>query len=144
MSAHTASSLAAEIRNISGVLHDMKDEASRFVQTRFGLLKAELQEKLPTLKIAAILAALGAVLLATAYLLLTEALVAFVAILFKDSTYSWVFAFLSVGLLWVLLGGIALFFARREFALKGIMPRRTVEVLKADKIWLETEAKSQV
>ena len=144
MSAHTTNSLASDLRNISAVLHEMKVEATQFVQTRIALLKAELQEKLPTLTTAAILTAAGALLLATAYLLLTLALVALAAIIFKDSDYRWVFAFLSVGLLWSLTGGVALFSAKREFAVKGLLPRRTLEVLKGDKIWLESEAKSQL
>lgn len=143
MSAHTTNSLASDIRNISEVLHEMKDEATQFVQTRIALLKGELQEKLPTLTTAAILTAAGALLLATAYLLLTLALVALAAIVFNDSDYRWVFAFLSVGFLWSLTGGVALFSAKRKFAVKGLMPRRTVEVLKGDKIWLESE-KSQL
>ena len=144
MSAHPTPGVAADLRNISAVLREMKDEAAQFARTRMALLKAELEEKLPSLKSAAVFAVLAALLLGTAYLLLTGAVVVAAAILFKDSDYRWVFAFLSVGILWSLIGGIAFFLAKRKFAAKGLVPRRTVAVLKGDKIWLETEANNQI
>lgn len=144
MSAHPTPGVAADLRNISAVLREMKDEAAQFARTRMALLKAELEEKLPSLKSAAVFSVLAALLLGTAYLLLTGAVVVAAAILFKDSDYRWVFAFLSVGILWSLIGGIAFFLAKRKFAAKGLVPRRTVAVLKGDKIWLETEANNQI
>lgn len=133
-----------ETRGVAVVLNEMKDEAKQFVRTRIELLKNELQEKLPNLKIAALLAVGGGVLLGTAYLFLTLALVALVAVTFKDSDYRWAIAFLSVGVFWFILGGVALYFAKGEFELKGLMPSRTIGVLKGDKIWIEREAKNQI
>jgi uncharacterized membrane protein YqjE len=96
------------------------------------------------LSIAVLLAAAALVLLATAYLLLTVGLVALVAALFADNPYRWVFGFFGIAILLFLIGGTAAFFAKREFALKGIMPRRTFEVLKGDKVWLQREAKDHL
>lgn len=135
---------AHDARGVADVLHEMKEEAQQFVQTRFQLLKSELQEKLPNLKVASMLGVVGALLLYTSYLLLTLALVALVGVLFNGSEYRWVFAFLSVGVLWLILGGLSLFIASREFAVKGLLPKRTIAVLKGDKIWLEREAKTQL
>jgi len=135
---------AIENRSVVDVLNEMKEEAKRFLQTRMELLKSELKEKLPNLKIAALLAALGAVLLVTAYLLLTLALVALVAVAFKDNDYRWALALVSVGVLWCIIGGGALYFAKREFELKGLAPKRTIGVLKGDKIWIEREAKNEI
>ena len=144
MNSFSNNSVGGEIRNISATLHEIKDEASQFVQTRFTLLKSELREKLPNLKLAAVLGTAGALFVLTAYLLLTLALVALVAVLFKESDYRWVFALLGIAILWSVAGGIALYFAKREFGPQGIAPRRTFEVLKGDKIWLEKEAKNQL
>ena len=90
------------------------------------------------------LAALGLLLLGTAYLLFTLAAVGLVAAFFSQNPYRWFFAFLAVGILWCLFGGIAAYFAKREFELKRLMPRRTIEVLKDDKIWIQAEAKNQI
>ena len=90
------------------------------------------------------LAGVGALLLGTAYLLFTMALVGLVVAFFRDNPYRWFFAFAAVAVLWTVLGGIAAYFAKREFELKGLMPRKTIEVLKEDKIWIQAEAKNQL
>jgi hypothetical protein len=42
------------------------------------------------------------------------------------------------------LGGIAAYLAKYEFAMKEMMPRKTIEVLKQDKLWIQAEMKTQV
>ena len=131
-------------RGLGEIVAEMKAELKEFVETRFEMLKTEVQEKVKTLKIAAPLAGLGALLLGTAYLLFTMALVGLVVAFFRDNPYRWFFAFAAVAVLWTLLGGIAAYFAKREFELKGLMPRKTIEVLKEDKLWIQAEAKNQL
>jgi uncharacterized membrane protein YqjE len=130
-------------RPLAQVLSDAKQELQEFVQTRFQLLTTELQQKFRLLKVAALLAAIAAVLLSTAYILLTLTLVALVAVAFSESPYQWVFGFSVVGIFWAILGAVAGYFAKREFALKGITPSRTITVLKGDKIWIQSEARNQ-
>ncbi len=131
-------------RSLAAIIAEMKEELKEFVQTRSRMLKAEVQEKFTALKIAAPLAGVGALLLGTAYLLFTMALVALVSALFRDNPYRWCFAFAAIAVLWGLLGGIAAYLAKREFQLKGLLPKRTLELLKGDKLWLQAEAKSQI
>ena len=131
-------------RSLAAVIAEMKDELKEFAQTRIEMFKAEVQEKMKTLKIAAPLAAFGALLLMTGYLLFTMAFVGLAVAFFADNPYRWFFAFAIVAVLWTLLGGIAAYFAKREFEVKGLIPRRTIEVLKDDKIWIQTEAKNQL
>lgn len=131
-------------RTWAEVVADIKEELKEFAQTRIQLFKTESRQKLALLKIGVLLAAAAIVLLATAYLLLTMGLVALVAALFTDHPYRWVFGFFGISILWSLLGGTAAYFAKREFALKGILPRRTLEVLKGDKVWLQREAKDHL
>ena len=131
-------------RSLAAIVTEMKEELKDLVQTRIEMFRAELHEKLKTLKIAAPLAGLGALLLGTAYLLFTMALVGLVVAFFRDNPYRWFFAFAAVAVLWTLLGGIAAYFAKREFELKGLMPRKTIEVLKEDKLWIQAEAKNQL
>jgi uncharacterized membrane protein YqjE len=130
-------------RTLAQVLSDAKQELQEFVQTRFQLLTTELGQKSKLLKVAVLLAAIAAVLLSTAYILLTLALAALVAAAFPENPYRWVFGFLAVGILWAILGAIVGYFAKREFALKGIIPNRTITVLKGDKIWIQSEARNQ-
>jgi Putative Actinobacterial Holin-X, holin superfamily III len=131
-------------RSIAQVLSDTKDELKQFVDTRIAMLKAELQEKLKMLKLAAPLAAAGVVLLVTAYLLFTLSLVGLVFAFLPDNAFRWCLAFFAVAVLWSLLGGVAAYFAKREFELKGVIPNRTIRVLKGDKIWIQAEVKNRI
>jgi uncharacterized membrane protein YqjE len=131
-------------RNLASLLAEIKDEIRDFFQTRIAMLKTELQEKSRNLKTAAILAVSGLLLLITAYMLITLALVGLVAAAFPNSAFRWFFAFLAVGILWSILGGVAAYFAKRELEIKGLLPKRTIEVLKGDKVWVQTEVKNQI
>jgi len=131
-------------RSLASTLAEMKIELLDFLNTRIELLKTELQEKGKILKAAAPLGALGALLLATAYLLFTLALVSLVVVAFQDNPYRWFFAFLIVAFAWTVFGAIALYFAKRELEMKTLLPQRTIEVLKGDKIWIQAEVKNQV
>ena len=131
-------------RTLADVVATTKEDATEFVQTRVQLLKIELQQKAGALRVAALLAAVAIVLLGTAYILLTLALAALVAAALADNPYHWVFGFLTIAVLWLLAGGMAAYFAKREFDIRGVLPRRTIEVLKADKLWLQNEARNQL
>ncbi|HLZ43740.1 MAG TPA: phage holin family protein [Candidatus Sulfotelmatobacter sp.] len=131
-------------RNIAEVLTDIKEELKEFVQTRVAMLKAEVQEKVQTIKTAAPLAVLALVLLGTAYLLFTLALVALVMAFLPDNQYRWCIAFAAIAVLWTIIGGIAAYFAKRELEVKGLLPKRTIEVLKGDKVWVQAEVKNQI
>jgi uncharacterized membrane protein YqjE len=123
----------------TAILSDIKEEIKDFLQTRIELLQTEIREKLAYLKIAAPLAAAGLMLVVIAYLLITFALAAGVAAFFASNAYRWVFGFAIVGVLWGVLGGVAAYFAKRELELKNLAPKRTLEVLKGDKVWLNRE-----
>jgi len=127
-------------KNLAEIIAELKDEIKDFVQTRVELLKSEVRETLDAWKTAVPLAAAAVVLLVTAYLLLTIAVVAVVAVAFWNNPYHWLFAFLIVGVVWSLGGGILGWMALREFQSKGLFPKKTIEVLKADKIWIQSEA----
>jgi uncharacterized membrane protein YqjE len=128
-------------RSIAEVLAETKKEFKQFVETRIAMLKTELREKLKTLKVAAPLAAIGLVLLGTAYLLFTLSLVGLVFAFLPENAFRWCLACLAVALLWSILGGVAAYFAKREFELKGLMPNHTIRVLKGDKMWIQSEVK---
>lgn len=128
-------------KNLTALLGEMKHEVQEFVQTRLTMLKMELQEKVRTLKAAAPLAVMGVVLLLTAFLLFTLAMVALVFAGLPDNAFRWFFAFLAVALLWSIVGGLMAYLAKRELEVKGLLPKRTVEVLKEDKLWIQSEVR---
>lgn len=136
-------SSVANGRTLAEVVSDMKEEFKEFTQTRIALLQAELKEKTKTLKVAVALGGAALVLLVTAYLLLTLALVGLIATAFANSPYQWVLGFMIVGVLWLVVGGVCAYMAKRDIQARGIVPKRTIEVLKGDKVWLQSEARNQ-
>ncbi len=128
-------------KSVASLFAEMKQELQDFVQTRVTMFKVELQEKVRVVKAAAPFAVIGAVLLLTAYLLFTLALVALVFAFLPDNAYRWCIAFAAIGVLWSILGAIAAYMAKRELEVSGLLPKRTVEVLKEDKMWIQSEVK---
>ncbi len=127
-------------KNLAAIIAELKDEIKDFVQTRVEMFKSEVRETLDAWKTAVPLAAVAVVLLVTAYLLLTITVVALVAVAFWNNPYHWFFAFLIVGVVWSIGGGILGWMALHEFQFKGLFPKKTIEVLKADKMWIQSEA----
>jgi VIT1/CCC1 family predicted Fe2+/Mn2+ transporter len=129
-------------RGLRELIHEILAELKQFANTRFEVMKSEFQETVSSLKVAAPLAAVTLIFFLAAFLVLTGAAVALVAHAFAGSPWAWFLALVIVGVLWAIFGGISAFFAYNEIRSKGRFPKRTVEVLKADKAWLETEANS--
>jgi uncharacterized membrane protein YqjE len=129
-------------RSLAEVVAEMRDELKDFFQTRVQLLISELKEKVQNSKEAALLGGIAAVLGIMSLMLLTLALVGLIAVAFWGSPYAFFFAFLIVGVFYGMLAGMLTLGAVRKF--KGVAPKRTIEVLKEDKVWLQTEARSQV
>lgn len=131
-------------KNLTALLAEMKEELQDFVQTRIAMFKAELREKLEILKTAAPLGAAAALFLGTAYLLFTFALVGLIAAALGENPYRWFIAALCIAFLWTILGATAAYLAKRELEVKGLMPRRTIEVLKGDRMWVQSEVRNQI
>jgi len=131
-------------KSVAAILSDAKEELKEFLQTRIAMLSKELSERLRVLKVAGPLAAIAMLFLSTAYLLFTLTLVGLVVAFLRDNPYRWCVAFLAVALLWTIVGGIAGYFARRKFQIKELLPRDTINVLKEDKIWIQSEVRNRV
>lgn len=123
---------------MADVLHELKD----FIDTRVHMAKSEFQETMRSLKAGVPLALCALAFAGIGFLMLTVAAVAIVTVAFAGSPYQWFFAFLIVGILWIVVGAISAFFAYNEFRGQGRFPKKTLEVLKADKVWLQNEARS--
>ena len=130
-------------RSLGAILSDIADELKEFLNTRIQMIKAELRETMTAVSVAIPLGMVALILAGTGFLLLTAAVVALVAAAFAGNPYAWVFAFAIVGVVWIAFGGVAAFFAYNEFRSKAKFPKHTMEVLKADKLWIESEARTK-
>ena len=124
-------------RSLQGMLQEIKNEIKEFVQTRFEIFKQEMQEKLSTYKSALPMALAGVLFLATAWFLITGAIVAAVAM-----ALGYPLAFLIVGVAYVIVGVTAGWLAYKEVTSASMKPERTLQVLKQDQVWMAQEAKS--
>lgn len=129
-------------RSLADILTEIKNEFQEFMQTRIELLRAELEEKATVIKAALPLAAVGALFLTVGFVLFSFALVGLVVVAFEGNPYRWFFAFLIISFLWSMFGGIAALVAKSQMSSKGVVPRKTIQVLNNDKAWLQREAKN--
>lgn len=131
-------------RTIASILVETKEDLMRFFETRISLFRAELREKMDVIVRAAPLAAAALVLLGTAYMLFTLALVGLVLALMPANPFRWCIAFLAVAVLWSIFGGAAAWMAKRRLAWKELVSSRTIGVLKDDGIWIHAEVKNHI
>ena len=126
-------------RTLAGVINEFKEELKDFVDTRLQMLKAEMKQKMVMMKMVVPMLLAAALLGAVGFVLLTIALVAAIATLI-----GWGWSFLLVGLVYVAVAAGTAFMAIREFEEEGVTPVRTMKVLKQDQIWLQNEARTQL
>lgn len=131
-------------RTLRNILREIGAGVTEFLDTRVQMAKSEFRETLGAVKTAIPLAVMAAALVVTGLLLLTVALVSLIAGAFAGSPYAWFYGFLIVGFCWVAFGAVTAFFVVNEFRGRGRFPKRTMEVLKADKAWLQHEARGNV
>ena len=75
-------------RTLAGVVAELKDEMREFISTRVAMLQSELKDKLSAWKLAAPTIAIGLVLLGTAWLLFTGAIVAAIYVAFEGNPFA--------------------------------------------------------
>jgi len=132
------------VKTIAEVVADLKQELQDFVSTRLAMLRTEMGTKLQTIKLAMPTLVVGLVLLGTAWLAFTGFLICIIAQAFWGSSWAYVISFIIVAVIYGALGGIVALFAWKKINESGVKPERTIRVLEQDRIWLQTEAKTQV
>jgi hypothetical protein len=131
-------------RNLAAAVAELKEEGKQFVSTRLAVLKTEMKEKISAWKSSVPLLAIGAVLIATAWLLLTGAIVAALYVAFEGSAWAAFLALIIVCVAYTVFGGLAVRIAVRKWQATGVAPIRTLRVLKDDQIWISNEARAHL
>jgi hypothetical protein len=129
-------------KSLSMVVSELKLEAREFLQTRLQILKKELGTKVSVLKLAVPLFAVALALFWVGFLAITALFVMLIASAFGGAA-GWMWAFLIVGGVYFVIGGICAGFAWMELKQRSLVPKHTLQVLKQDQVWLRNEAKSQ-
>jgi uncharacterized membrane protein YqjE len=131
-------------KTVPEALTDLKEELKEFLSTRVAMLRSELGEKVETIKRATPMLIVGLVLLATAWLAFTGFLVCIIAQAFDIGAWAYVISFIIVTVVYAMAGGITALFAWKRIKQVGMKPKRTMHVLEQDRIWLQTEARTQL
>ncbi len=131
-------------RSVGEVMYEFREDLKDFVTTRIQMLRSELSEKIGAWKVALPAIAIGIILLATAFLLFTAALVNAIALAFAGQPWGFALSFFIVFAIYALAGGLLLSYGVRTAKAGGIAPQKTIRVLKEDQIWLKTEARTQL
>lgn len=129
--------------SFSGMVNEVKTEFSDFISTRFTLLRAELKQKSRLLEFALPMIAVGALCLIIALAFANIAILAAIAWSFGGGLLSWLWSALILFGAYLLTGLIVAGLGLHEVKVTGIMPTRTIEVLKQDQHWAKREAKVQ-
>lgn len=128
-------------KSLQQVLYDIKDELRDFISTRFELLRAEMMDKWASLKAAAPMLAVGLTLLVAAFGAFTFGLVALAAALIGGE-YRWALGAAAVTVLYGAVGGALAWMGAKQITADGLVPDRTLRVLKQDQAWVKTEARA--
>lgn len=131
-------------RPLSQAVHEVAHELRDFVETRVAMLQSEMREKLANIKFAAPALIIGGLFVATAWLLFTGALVAVLTVAFAGSAYAPFLALIVVAVVYAAIGAGVSWMGLGRIGKSGLVPERTIEVLKEDKVWLENEARTQL
>lgn len=131
-------------RSLASVMAELRDEVKDFLSTRVAMLQSEMKDKIAAWKTALPMIVIGLVLAATAFLLLTGAIVGAIYVAFAGNPWAAAISLAIVGIAYALFGGIAVLFAIRDIKERGVTPARTMRVLKDDQVWLRNEAKVQL
>ncbi len=130
-------------KSIGDVVQELKNDTRDFVQTRLQILNHEMKEKIDIWKVAIPMFVIAAVLAGVSFLVLTFALVSFLAGIFQPSPYAWCYGALIIFAVYVIGAFLLFYFAKREIQQAGLAPVRTIRVLKDDQLWIQNEARSQ-
>lgn len=129
-------------KSLGVVLTEMKNELNEFLQTRYKLLRSEIQDMLRTWKYCIPLLLGALVLLLASWMVITFGLVALVRSWFLPDALAWLWGSLIVAALYLIIAIVIGWFAYGELRKVGIVPKRTLQVLKQDQVWVESEAKT--
>jgi hypothetical protein len=128
-------------RPLGASIADIKEDLKVFFQTRVQLLRAETGEKLRSWKRHLILLGLAAVFLVSSWITLVFAIVALLHTWIAAGSYAWFWGALIVSLIFLVSGGVCARAGYRGIKASGLMPARTLRVLRQDQEWIQKQAR---
>ena len=129
-------------KSLGTVLTEMKNELNEFLETRYQLLRSEIRDIVRTWKYCFPLLLGAFALLFASWIVVTFGLVALVRGWFLPGPFAWLWGALIVAGVYVIVATVIGWVALGELRKVGMVPKRTLKVLKQDQVWVESEAKT--
>ena len=119
------------------------DDVMQLFDTKMSLLKVEIKEEANAYARSGLMIAVGGIIAAIGFALLNVALAFGISTLFADSALSqpakYAIGFVTAGVLYLIIGTIIVSTMKNRLAKQHLVPDRTVEELRKDKLWLKNE-----
>lgn len=131
-------------RSMAEVLNEFKEELKDFATTRIQMLRSELNDKIGAWKMGAPVLIVGLVLMWLSLMLITACMVCVIALAFGGQMWAYAASFAIVFVIFLAAGAMCVAYGIRKIKAGGLAPERTMRVLNQDKVWLQTEARTQV
>lgn len=119
------------------------EDVMQLFDAKLSLLKVELKEEASAYARSAVTIALGAIVLTIGFALINVAVAFGISTLFANADLSqaakYALGFILTGLLYVVIGGIVIMTMKTRLARHDLVPNKTVDELRKDKLWLKNE-----
>ncbi len=132
-----------ETENLPALLSRLGDDVMQLFNSQLKLFKVEIKEEANAYARGAIMIGLGAAIAVIGFALLNVAVAFGVSTLFAQTNLSqpasYALGFVITGVFYLLLGAIIVLAIKSRLAKQALVPNRTVEELRKDKLWLKNE-----
>ncbi len=132
-----------ETENLPALLSRLGDDVVQLFNSQLKLFKVEIKEEANAYARGAIMIGLGAAIAVIGFALLNVAVAFGVSTLFAQTNLSqpasYALGFVITGVFYLLLGAIIVMAIKSRLAKQALVPNRTVEELRKDKLWLKNE-----
>jgi uncharacterized membrane protein YqjE len=122
---------------LGDLFRQLAQDSATLVRQEMALAKAELKSNVKSVARDAAMVAVGGILA----LVGATVLIAFLVVAVGDALDNYWLGALIVGVLFLLVGGILAMSSLKKLKSEDVAPTRTLETLKEDKQWLQSEIK---
>ena len=129
--------------DLPSLLQRLAEDVTTLFDQKLTLLKVELREEFDAYVRGAIVILAGAIVAAVGFALTNIALAFAISTFFAAANLTqgakYALGFVITGVLYLVIGTLAILITKNRLARQGIIPRRTVQELERDKEWLQDE-----
>jgi uncharacterized membrane protein YqjE len=129
--------------DLPSLLERLAEDLANLLDQKLTLLKVEIKEEIDAYVRGGIIILAGGIVAAIGFALTNIALAFAISTFFANTNLSqggkYALGFVVTGILYLIIGSLAILIVKNRLAKQGIIPRRTVKELERDKEWLQKE-----